>query len=40
MAFPVGFAAERFGTVWEGAAIGSFMAFLMFPGKRVRHEQP
>lgn len=33
VAFPVGFAAEGFGAVWECAAIGSFVAFLVFSGK-------
>lgn len=40
VAFPVGFATERFGTTGEGAAVRSFMAFLVFSMKRVRLEQP
>lgn len=30
VAFPVSFAAEGFGAVWECAAVGAFVAFLMF----------
>ena len=32
VAFPVCFATEGLGTVWECAAIGPLVTFLVFPG--------
>lgn len=31
MAFPIGLAAEGFGTVWKCAAVWAFVAFLVLP---------